>query len=83
MLAMNADNAAPNDMQTTILAQLNNSFEEDQHAQCFNHMIQLTTKTLLHPINTALGKAMTVDRASGNDDDTMPDLEEIGDNDNG
>jgi hypothetical protein len=80
MLAMNADNAAPNDTQTAILAKLKNSFEEDQRARCFNHTIQLSAKTLLHPFNTALGAAGTADRASGNDD-TMPDLEVIEDDD--
>src|SRR5882724_3572714 len=77
MLAMNADNAAPNDTQTAILAKLNNSFEEDQRARCFNHTIQLSVKTLLRPFNTALGAAGTADRASGDDDGTMPDLEVI------
>src|SRR5882724_2927823 len=81
MLAMNADNAAPNDTQTAILAKLNNSFEEDQRARCFNHTIQLSAKTLLRPFNTALGAARTADRASGDDDDTMPDLEVIDDDD--
>jgi len=81
MLAMNTDNAAPNDMQTAILAKLNNSFEEDQCARCFNHTIQLSAKTLLCPFNTALGAAGTADRASGDDDDTMPDLEVIEDDD--
>jgi len=81
MLAMNTDNAAPNDTQTAILAKLNNSFEEDQRARCFNHTIQLSANTLLRPFNTALGAARTADRASGDDDDTMPDLEVIEDDD--
>ena len=82
MLAMNTDSADPNDTQTAILAKLNNSFEEDQCAQCFNHTIQLSAKTLLRPFNTALGAAGTADRASGDDDDTMPDLEVIENDDN-
>ena len=78
MLVMNADNMAFNDTQTTILAQLNNSFKEDQRAQCFNHTIQLLAKALLQPFNLALGKVM--EEAVIENDNDMPDLEAL-DND--
>jgi hypothetical protein len=78
MLAMNADNAASNDTQTTVLAQLVNTFEEDQRARCFNHTIQLSAKALLWPFNPALGKV--TEEAVVDDDNDMPDLEAL-DND--
>src|ERR1700722_5668054 len=75
MLAMNADNAAANDMQTTVLAQFDNSFEEEQGARCFNHTIQLSAKALLRPFNPALGK-VTEEGVIDNDND-MPNLEAL------
>jgi len=75
MLAMNADNAAANDTQTTVLAQFDNSFEEEQRARCFNHTIQLSAKALLRPFNPALGK-VTEEGVIDNDND-MPDLEAL------
>lgn len=93
ILAINTDNATPNDKQTTKLSQLNNSFEEENRAQCFNHTVQLSAKTLLKPFNAALGK-MTVDdkllekddyeqllpEVDGNEEDKDKDGEEIVEN---
>ena len=73
MHALNADNATSNDMQTSGLAQLDNSFEEEHRVWCFNHTIQLSAKALLRPFNLALGKA--TEDVVINDDDNMPDLE--------
>src|SRR5882762_8050502 len=68
ILALNADNATSNDTQTTRLHKLNNSFNKENHVRCFNHTLQLSTKTLLKPFNIALaGKGM--DNDDGNDDD--------------
>jgi hypothetical protein len=80
MHALNADNATSNDTQTSGLAQLDNSFEEEHHVWCFNHTIQLLAKALLRPFNPALGKA--AEDVVVNDDDDMPDLE-LFDIDNG
>ena len=54
--AVNADNATTNDRQTTKLAALNNSFEEANCVWCFNHTLQLSTKALLVPFNTAISQ---------------------------
>ena len=58
---VNTDNASPNDKQTTKLAVFDNSFKKDNHVQCFNHTIQLSTKTLLAPFNTAISHKTTQD----------------------
>ena len=57
ILALNADNAASNDTQTTALAEMENSFEEVNRARCFNHTLQLSAKTLLKPFNTGMSSA--------------------------
>ena len=54
ILAFNADNATSNDTQTTKLDALDNSFDEENQVQCFSHTLQLSTKSLLKPFNTAL-----------------------------
>jgi len=69
MLAMNADNAAPNDIKPPSSHNSITLSIEDQHAQCFNHMIQSHEDPSFIQSHS-IGKAMTVDRASGNDDDT-------------
>ncbi|KAG1876087.1 hypothetical protein C8R48DRAFT_591520, partial [Suillus tomentosus] len=46
-LTFNGDNATSNDMQTTKLGQLPNSFAKENCACCFNHTLQLSAKTLL------------------------------------
>lgn len=62
ILSFNADNASPNDTQTTKLDQLDNSFDKENRARCFNHTLQLSAKTLLKPFNSALsGKATESD----------------------
>jgi hypothetical protein len=57
ILAMNADNASLNDTQGETLVAMPNSFELENCVHCFNHTLQLSAKTLLHPFNAALGKA--------------------------
>ena len=64
ILTFNADNVTSNDTQTTKLNALNNSFNEESQVQCFNHTLQLSTKTLLKPFNT------TLSRKAADDDDT-------------
>jgi len=58
ILSDNADNASSSNMQMTQLDQLDNSSDKENHACCFNHMFQLSAKTLLKPFNLAFsGKA--------------------------
>ena len=54
ILAFNADNAILNNTQTKKLDAMDNSFEKTNRAQCFNHTLQLSAKTLLAPFNTAI-----------------------------
>jgi len=54
ILALNADNATSNDMQTGALTFMENAFEEANHACCFNHMLQLSAKTLLKLFNAGM-----------------------------
>jgi hypothetical protein len=71
ILAVSTDNATANDKMTTKLTQFNNSFEEENRARCFNHMLQLSAKTLLKPFNTALGKVKdNIEAPEENDDDS-------------
>src|SRR5882724_5017396 len=35
---------------------MSNSFELKNYVCCFNHMLKLSAKTLLHPFNVGLGK---------------------------
>jgi len=72
ILAMNADNATLNDTQGESLADMPNSFQLENHVCCFNHTLQLSVKTLLHPFNVGLGKAME-DRDSADVDDLLDD----------
>jgi hypothetical protein len=79
ILAVIADNATANDTQTTKLSTLDNSFEEENRARCFNHTVQLSVKTLLKPFNMALsGKATYVDEMVEEDDDDqlIPEIDE-------
>jgi hypothetical protein len=79
ILSFNADNATANDKQTTKLSTLDNSFEEQNRARCFNHTVQLSAKTLLTPFNTALsGKAKdSIEIVEGDDEDQLvPDIDE-------
>ena len=54
ILALNANNATSNDTQTSALAFMENAFEEANCAHCFNHMLQLSAKTLLKPFNAGM-----------------------------
>jgi hypothetical protein len=73
---MNANNATSNDTQGETLTDMPNSFSLKNHVHCFNHTLQLSTKTLLHPFNIGLGK-MT-DDGDNNDVDDLPDADENG-----
>src|SRR5882724_4378904 len=65
ILAFNADNATSNDTQMTKLNALDNSFNEENQVQCFNHTLQLSAKSLLKPLNTTLsGKAADDDHTA-------------------
>ena len=81
---MNADNATSNDTQGETLTDMPNSFSLENRVRYFNHTLQLSAKTLLHPFNTGLGK-MT-DDGDNNDMDNL-DADDNGldkdDNDNG
>jgi hypothetical protein len=78
ILGLNADNASANNKLTTKLSSLNNSFKEEYWAQCFNHTMQLSAKTLLKPFNTALS-SQDVDITDKEDDDPLiPEAEEEG-----
>ena len=72
ILSVNADNASPNNTLTTKLDQLDNAFEGENRARCFNHTLQLSTQALLNPFNIGL---------SGNetDDDNQPTQDNDGD----
>jgi hypothetical protein len=79
ILAVNADNASSNDTQTASLANLDNSFEEDNRVRCFNHTMQLSAKALLQPFNAGMTPAPTLevdDDADSSDGDTLSDNEE-------
>ena len=56
ILTVNADNVTTNDTQMTKLAALDNSFKEANCVWCFNHTLQLPTKALLAPFNTAISQ---------------------------
>jgi len=50
---------------TTKLDVLDNSFDKENWAQCFNHTLQLSAKSLLKPLNTTLsGKAADDDHTA-------------------
>ena len=51
ILAVNAGNASSNDTKTTKLDGLDNTFDKDNQVRCFNHTLQLSTKTLLKLFN--------------------------------
>ena len=69
VLAMNADNATSNNTQGEALAEMPNSFELQNRVHCFNHTLQLSAKTLLHPFNTGLSKVTEDDDC--NDEDLL------------
>src|SRR5882757_2133204 len=93
--AVNADNATANDKQMTKLDALPNSFEEANRVRCFNHMLQLSAKSLLAPLNPAISQKATQDdemleedgnQALPEEDDTEDDKdneeEDVKENDN-
>src|ERR1700722_11356475 len=53
---------------------MDNSFEEEQHVRCFNHTLQLSSKTLLRPFNAALSKEGDDESPADHDDDDVPPL---------
>ena len=59
ILAINADNATSNNMQTTKLDQLDNTFDKENRVWCFNHTLQLSAKALLKPYNVGLSAKTT------------------------
>src|SRR5882762_4502199 len=70
ILSVNADNASPNNTLTTKLDQLDNAFEEENQARCFNHTLQLSAKALLKPFNVGLsGKVTDNENESAQEDD--------------
>lgn len=54
ILAFNGDNASANNTQAVELAQMDNSFSEENRIPCFNHTMQLSARTLLKPFNKAI-----------------------------
>jgi hypothetical protein len=52
------------------LVEMPNSFKLKNRVHCFNHTLQLSVKTLLHPFNAGLGKA-TEDGTCDNVDDLL------------
>ena len=73
---MNANNATSNDTQGETLADMPNSFSLENRVRCFNHTLQLSAKTLLHPFNVGLGK--TTDDGNNNDADNLLDVDDNG-----
>ena len=72
MHAFTGDNATSNDKQTAELEKKDNSFDLANHICCFNHTIQLSAKALVKPFTTCISSVTS-------DDDEMPVLEEIDD----
>ena len=68
---VNADNPTTNDRQTTKLTTLDNSFEEANHVQCFNHTLQLSTKALLTSFNMAISQVAARSNKMPEDDDNQ------------
>jgi len=71
ILAVNVDNVSLNDTQGQALVGMENSFELENYVRCFNHTLQLSTKTLLRLFNVGLGK--TTEDDDNNDMDDLPD----------
>ena len=72
MHAFTGDNATSKDKQTAELEKKDNSFDLANHVRCFNHTIQLSAKALVKPFTTCISSVTS-------DDDEMPLLEEIND----
>lgn len=88
IFAINADNASPNDTQTTTLSNLKNSFHEVNRVHCFNHTLQLSAHTLIKPFNSGMKDKKTNDnndtdsKKDDTDDPEMPALEDFEDDNN-
>ena len=81
---VHADNATSNNTQTTKLDQLDNTFEEENWVQCFNHTLQLSVKALLKPFNVGLSRKVTDDdNEFTQDNDGNPAMFEENDKDKG
>jgi hypothetical protein len=63
----------------TMLAGLDNSFEEVNRVRCFNHTLQLSSKTLLKPFNAAIGGSTDDNVSIDCDEDSIPPLVDIED----
>lgn len=70
ILAFNGNNATLNDKQATCLHDLPNSFNEVNWVRCFNHMMQLSTWSLLKPFSTSVND--NVNNSDDNDNDNTP-----------
>jgi len=79
VLAVNADNMSSNNTQGESLADMPNSFNLENCVHCFNHTLQLSAKTLLHPFNIGLGKGM--EDGDGADADDLLGLDDDEDED--
>jgi hypothetical protein len=66
---VNADNATAKNKQTTKLDVLPNSFKTENCIRCFNHTLQLSTKSLLAPFNPAISQKATQDDKMPEEDD--------------
>jgi hypothetical protein len=76
ILAVNGDNASTNDTQMTALADMDNSFEEENRVRCFNHTLQLSATTLIRPFNVGMTPLKDSEDNSEASDDLL-DLEEF------
>ena len=76
--SVNADNASLNNTLTTKLNQLDNTFEEQNQAQCFNHTLQLSTQALLKAFNVGLSGNVTDDDNQSTQDNKEDEEDEEG-----
>ena len=67
--SVNTNNTSPNNTLTTKLDQLDNTFKEQNRAQCFNHTLQLSAQALLKPFNVGLSGNVTDDDNQSTQDD--------------
>jgi hypothetical protein len=77
ILAVTLDNASSNDTQTKALANLDNSFKEENHVKCFSHTMQLSARALVAPFNAGMAPAPSLaveDAQDGSDGSTNGDV---------
>jgi hypothetical protein len=80
MLSFTGDSATSNDTQTTTLStNPNNSFAAANRVRCFNHVLNLSAKSLLRPFQKTLKRDGT-EVTYSLDDFEEPDLEDDDDN---